>query len=280
MIVENGKYYLYRHIREDKDEPFYIGIGTKKRGNTDIQVYIRAYSRYDRNEIWKRIVNKSSYKVEIILESNSKSFIKSKEIEFIGLYGRIDLKTGILSNMTNGGDGSSQKSKESYEAELNTRKKNGSYYRSLDRFRKWVNETVKGKDNIYVSKKAYIYDLSGKFISEFRTMTLCANYVGITRSLVCKYCRDKISHSSYMFSDVFWGYNVNPSRFKLINWTHKRKLVKFSRNWEMLEIYKNTKIAGIINGFDHRNLSFIINRKIKYRQHNWRFINNGNSNNL
>ena len=28
MIVDNGKYYLYRHIRLDINEPFYIG--TKK----------------------------------------------------------------------------------------------------------------------------------------------------------------------------------------------------------------------------------------------------------
>lgn len=29
MIVDNGKYYLYRHIRLDKNEPFYIGIGSR-----------------------------------------------------------------------------------------------------------------------------------------------------------------------------------------------------------------------------------------------------------
>lgn len=31
MIVEDGKYYLYRHIRNDKNEPFYIGVGTKSK---------------------------------------------------------------------------------------------------------------------------------------------------------------------------------------------------------------------------------------------------------
>lgn len=25
MVVDNGKYFLYRHIRLDKNEPFYIG---------------------------------------------------------------------------------------------------------------------------------------------------------------------------------------------------------------------------------------------------------------
>lgn len=30
MIVSNGKYYLYRHIRLDTNEVFYVGIGTKR----------------------------------------------------------------------------------------------------------------------------------------------------------------------------------------------------------------------------------------------------------
>lgn len=29
MLKNSGKHYLYRHIRLDKNEPFYIGIGTK-----------------------------------------------------------------------------------------------------------------------------------------------------------------------------------------------------------------------------------------------------------
>lgn len=33
MIEPEGKYYLYRHIRLDKNQPFYIGIGTKPNWN-------------------------------------------------------------------------------------------------------------------------------------------------------------------------------------------------------------------------------------------------------
>lgn len=103
MQVE--KYYLYRHIRLDKYEPFYIGIGKKfKNFNTKKQEFNRAYFTYNRNNIWKRITNKTTYKVEILLESNNLEYIKNKEIEFIKLYGRIDLKSGTLSNLTDGGE--------------------------------------------------------------------------------------------------------------------------------------------------------------------------------
>lgn len=38
-----NKYYLYRHIRLDKNEPFYIGIGTKRN-----RYHPNMYSEYRR----------------------------------------------------------------------------------------------------------------------------------------------------------------------------------------------------------------------------------------
>lgn len=108
------KYYLYRHIRLDKNEPFYIGIGTKKDRMFTIQEteYDRAYVSHRKNNIWKKITNKSKYRVEIIFESDNYELIKQKEIEFITLYGRIDLGKGILANLTGGGDGTTNISSE------------------------------------------------------------------------------------------------------------------------------------------------------------------------
>lgn len=57
--------YLYRHIRLDKDEVFYIGIGGIKKDN---------------------------------------DLIYQKEIEFIKLYGRADKGEGTLCNLTDGGE--------------------------------------------------------------------------------------------------------------------------------------------------------------------------------
>lgn len=102
-----SKYYLYRHIRLDKNEPFYIGIGTKSdKKHTKLETeYLRAYSKIRLNNIWNKIVLKTDYEVEILLESNDYEFIKQKEIEFIALYGRIDSGKGSLANLTDGGDG-------------------------------------------------------------------------------------------------------------------------------------------------------------------------------
>ncbi len=95
-----NNWYLYRHIRLDKNEPFYIGIGCMKD-------YARAYSKQARNKHWKSIVAKSDYDVEILMDGITKEQAVEKEKEFILLYGRRDLGTGTLVNMTDGGDGGS-----------------------------------------------------------------------------------------------------------------------------------------------------------------------------
>lgn len=96
------KYYLYRHIRLDKNDVFYIGIGTNGKNKP---IYYRAYVKHGRNAHWKNIVNKTIYSIQILMETNDIEFIKEKEKEFIKLYGRKDLKLGNLVNMTDGGDG-------------------------------------------------------------------------------------------------------------------------------------------------------------------------------
>jgi len=90
--------YVYRHIRLDKNEPFYIGIGSDEH-------YYRSTAKAHRNKIWKGIVSRTEYKVQIIFDNITFDESKEKEKEFISLYGRINLGTGILCNLTDGGDG-------------------------------------------------------------------------------------------------------------------------------------------------------------------------------
>lgn len=93
-------WYVYRHIRLDKNIPFYIGIGCKVS-------YGRAYESNPskRTAFWCRVANKAGYKVEIMFDNLYKEEAVIKEKEFISLYGRLDLNLGSLVNMTDGGDG-------------------------------------------------------------------------------------------------------------------------------------------------------------------------------
>lgn len=101
------EYFLYRHIRLDKNEPFYIGIGVKPNEYVSEKIeFKRAFEKTNRNKHWKSITHKTNYKVEILFESNDENVIKEKEKEFIELYKRKDCCNGTLVNMTDGGDGS------------------------------------------------------------------------------------------------------------------------------------------------------------------------------
>jgi len=87
---------LYRHIRLDKNQPFYIGIGKTEK---------RAYEKIKRNQFWYNIVAKTDYEIEILFDNLSWDEAGEKEKEFIKLYGKRDDNTGTLVNITDGGGG-------------------------------------------------------------------------------------------------------------------------------------------------------------------------------
>lgn len=95
---------IYKHIRKDTNEVFYIGIGN------DIS---RAYDVKNRkNKHWHGIVKKYGYLVEIVETNLSWQDACEKEKQLIKEYGRLDLNLGKLVNMTDGGDGQCNPSEE------------------------------------------------------------------------------------------------------------------------------------------------------------------------
>lgn len=88
---------VYQHIRKDTKEVFYIGIGTTEK---------RALSDRVRNALWHNVVQKAGgFDYEILASSLSWKDACNEEKRLIANYGRRDIGTGILVNMTNGGDG-------------------------------------------------------------------------------------------------------------------------------------------------------------------------------
>ena len=92
--------YVYKHTRLDKNEVFYIGIGSDDKGK-----FTRAYSKKRRSKFWKDLTKNIDYEVEILYNDIIWEEACQKEKELILKYGRKDLDTGTLCNLTNGGDG-------------------------------------------------------------------------------------------------------------------------------------------------------------------------------
>lgn len=133
MAVINRDVCLYRHVRLDKNETFYIGIGNKR----------RPYATHDRSDFWKKITNKSAYEVEVLQRNLTWEEACELEVILIEFFGRKDLNKGSLCNLTDGGEG-----RYGGVVSKSTRLKQSKTRRGRKQTREWINnraQSLKGK---------------------------------------------------------------------------------------------------------------------------------------
>ena len=140
-------HYVYLHYTLDTDTLFYVGIGTHDLAKGHNRYY-RAYQYKvgKRNYLWIRFYNKHGVRVEIYKDNITEKEAKETEIYLISKYGRITNKTGILCNISGGGEG-----------------------RFLDNSN---------------NKKIYVYSLSGKFLRSFNSCNKASDFYGLERKNV------------------------------------------------------------------------------------------------
>jgi hypothetical protein len=98
-------FYLYQHISKKTGDVFYVGIGESS----------RPYDTANRSAFWTNVCTRHGHEVEIVKSFESWEDACEWEKFFISIYGRRDLKTGMLVNMTGGGEGAYNISKELLE---------------------------------------------------------------------------------------------------------------------------------------------------------------------
>lgn len=89
------EYYVYIHRKKSDNSIFYVGKGSG----------VRAWDLVKRNELWKKVANKYGVKVEIYKKGMQEWYAYEIEKDLILKHGKISNKTGILTNITDGGDG-------------------------------------------------------------------------------------------------------------------------------------------------------------------------------
>lgn len=92
--------YLYIHTCVDTGNVFYVGIGSN---NND--QFNRAFSKKRRSKLWKNVTASLEYKVDILFKNISWGEACEKEKELIKFYGRKIDSSGVLLNVTLGGEG-------------------------------------------------------------------------------------------------------------------------------------------------------------------------------
>ncbi len=180
--------YLYRHIRLDKNEPFYVGIGSDNS-------YKRANETSRRNLHWKNIVKKGPYEIEIILDNLTWEEACEKEKEFIALYGRTNLNKGSLCNLTDGGEGLINPSEETRDKKRKSMiGKNLGSSNGMTKLenRIKVSNSKKGRftgKESFVSRSVNCYDLSGTLIATYDSIIEAERQTGIKNPNISKVCK-------------------------------------------------------------------------------------------
>ncbi len=164
-------YYVYAHYVPGSNVPFYIGVGTK----------VRAYNTTKRSVLWKRYVAKYGLDVKILTDNLSKDEAMSMEKQLIKEHGRLNNNTGVLVNLTDGGEGTygvvrsvetrrklseAQKNKHHTEEtkqklrEINLGKKR------TDETKKKISKSMSGKTHTKETREKLSRLLKGRVISE------------------------------------------------------------------------------------------------------------------
>lgn len=190
--------YVYRHIRLDKNEPFYIGIGSDDR-------YRRANEKSRRNKHWNNIVSKSNYEVDILLDNLSWDEACKKEIEFIELYGRNDIGNGTLVNLTGGGDGA-YKTIPSIETRIKLSKKaKGKIYKesTKDKISNTLKELYKDSENHPRSRKV-ICTKSNKIYNSIKDAAI---ELGVNPKNLRRYLDGTLKNKTTLiyYKTILWG---------------------------------------------------------------------------
>lgn len=103
------KYYVYELWDVIKGLPFYVGKGCGKRTSAHTSkshLNSNTGNMLKKNVIKKMLSENNSPEVRYVIRTNDELIAYAEETRLILQYGRRDLNTGILTNLTNGGVGS------------------------------------------------------------------------------------------------------------------------------------------------------------------------------
>lgn len=107
----NNNFYVYIYIDPRNSEPFYVGKGSGGRYKQHLlasksTLYYKESNKLKVNKIRKILESGMEPIIEIFKDLSENDSFRI-EIDLISKYGRIDLGTGILTNLSDGGEGQS-----------------------------------------------------------------------------------------------------------------------------------------------------------------------------
>lgn len=214
--MEN-RYYVYIYLDqrkpgmwsyEDKTfefQPFYVGKGTGKREGLHTTPSMLKRKSFKNSIIKSIIKEKNELPVHYrVYENITQEIAIDLEIKMIKHFGRLDLKTGILSNCTDGGDGANNLNKE---------------------------KRIKPKKR----KKVFQYNLSGDFIATWESPIVAEETLGISRFGISESAIRSGTCENFFWSYTYLGEKIEPKK------RHNKEIVY--KKIQQIDINTNQVIA-------------------------------------
>lgn len=243
MIRLNNEFYVYIWTRLDTNEVFYVGKGHKNRYK-DMRM---------RNKYFLHIINKvgkDNTKIDIIENNLTEEEAFEREKYYISYYRDI---SSCLTNMTDGGDGSTGWYKYLTEEEKERHKKKSKSFlgkHHTEETKKKMSESMKGSHTISESGKRILSELhnkpvvvliNGYLVEEYKSVSECQSYYStlgehsLSKSCIMSVLKDDgYIHSKYKKHKI-----------------HKNKRFIYKEDYDLL--ISQSTIETISSGFADEN---------------------------
>ncbi len=227
----------YHYIYDDlifNYEPFYIGKGKNDRSKSHLQAHILKNNSIKSNKILK--IKKLGLEPIVVILKNNLSYESGIELEInlIKFFGRIDNKTGILTNMTDGGEGF----------------KNVIFTKQTKKKMSLKAIGTKTYANNGMSKKVGKYDLEGNLLEEYSSLRDASEKNNLCMKNISS-CAREVSKTAGGFIWKYLGKSYQP-KIVVENKDRRKKVYQydfegnFIKEWEsMSQAEKETKIRHI-----------------------------------
>lgn len=309
--ITSNKFYVYEIWDPINNEPFYVGKGYYKKRYLRYLDHIKealgiknynGKNYHKRNRI-KKILNQNKYPIiKIVFESENEQEVFNKEKELIKIYGRRDLKTGSLTNLTEGGEGSSgyiftaearQKISKRVSGTgnpmygknhtLETKKiisecrKNYPVYHHTEKWKSYLRspESYLIKLNIIKSKSIYQIDFNGNVIKIWSSEGEAARFLNINKSNISSCAKHK--YRSYM--NFYWLFekdakikdnkllNIEKLNIRRLKEQASKSIIQQDLKGNIIKIWKSALQIKRTLGFSNSVISYIITGKRKTNEY-------------
>jgi hypothetical protein len=236
-------FYVYYLIDPRNFQPFYVGKGKGKRMYSHAKNRIKHINKILSNKLIK-IIDKEGLKIihKKVYDNLSEEKAFELEMKEISKYGRKNNNTGILCNVTDGGDGPSGL--------------------------KWSEEIrLKNKRQSPVSQ----YDLKGNHIKDFPSITMAAERTGISMDCIGFCVNPRIKQKRT--GGFIWKYKDEELNMEEIEiWGNCKSIAQYSKNGKLISTYPSLKIASKKTGINFKNISVAANKHQLSGKFLWRYF--------